>query len=55
MTNERSAKVVLLTVLKGEGRRLRSLSILIVLMRQGNHPEGPCGGKGDVGIIELLC
>ena len=55
MTKRKSDRVVLLTVLKGEGRRMRSLSILIVLMRQGNHPEGPCVGKGDTGIIELLC
>jgi len=34
---------------------MRSLSILVVLMRQGNHPEGPCVRKGDTGIMELLC
>ena len=55
ITNEESGKVVLLAVLKAEGGRMRSLSIRIVPMRQGNHPEGPCGGKGDTGIIELLC
>ncbi len=55
MTNRKSDKVVLLTVHKGEGWRMRSLSILIVLMRRGNHPEGPCVGKGDTGVIELLC
>lgn len=48
MTNGKSGRVVLLTVLKAEGWRVRSLSTLIVPMMQGNHPEGPCGGKGDV-------
>ena len=46
ITNDKSGRVVLLTVLKAGGRRLRSLSTLIVLMRQGNHPEGPCVRKG---------
>ena len=55
MTNGKSGRAVLLTVLKGEGWRMRSLSIRIVPMMEGNHPEGPCGGKGDTGIIELLC
>ena len=54
MTNGKSGRVVLLAVLKAEGWRMRSLSILIVLMRQGNYPEGPCVGKEDTGIIELL-
>ncbi len=46
ITNGKSGRVVLLTVLKAEGWRLRSLSTLILLMRQGNHPEGPCVRKG---------
>ncbi len=55
ITNGKSGRAVLLTVLKAGGWRLRSLSTLILLMRQGNHPEGPCVGKGDTGVIELLC
>ena len=46
MTNDKSGRVVLLTVLKAGGWRLRSLSTLIVLMKQRNHPEGPCVRKG---------
>ena len=46
MTNDKSGRVVLLTVHKAGGWRLRSLSTLIVPMRQGNHTEGPCVGKG---------
>jgi len=53
-TKKKSGRVVLPSVHKEEGWQMRSLSIRIVPMIQGNHPEGPCGGKGDTGIRELL-